>query len=202
MNDDPLCNATKRDLCAPADVIESRLTPTLRAKPRPYEFDAAVADEVVIRVASGAGLAAACVDPAMPTWRTFRRWCVERPELRARYRAAQAERAAALADEVLEISDAVDDPARVGIARLRTDSRKWLASKLDPARWGDRLEVDQRSEVTVTVMPPLELARRIAFLLESGAQEGLDAASTLAHAPAQPESPGDDGSGGCEEDRG
>lgn len=34
--------------------------------------------------------------------------------------------------------------------RLRVDTRKWMLSKLQPKKYGDRLEVDQKTEATIT----------------------------------------------------
>lgn len=34
--------------------------------------------------------------------------------------------------------------------RLRVDTRKWILSKLQPKKYGDRLEVDQKTEATIT----------------------------------------------------
>ena len=33
--------------------------------------------------------------------------------------------------------------------RLRVDTRKWMLSKLQPKKYGDRLEVDQKTEATI-----------------------------------------------------
>lgn len=34
--------------------------------------------------------------------------------------------------------------------RLRVDTRKWMLSKLQPKKYGERLEVDQKTEATIT----------------------------------------------------
>ena len=36
-------------------------------------------------------------------------------------------------------------------SRLRVDSRKWLASKLLPKKYGDKLDVNQSGNVTVVI---------------------------------------------------
>jgi hypothetical protein len=54
------------------------------------------------------------------------------PERSAQYARAREERASALAEEALTIADeAKDDP------RLRVDTRKWFASRLDPKQWAE-----------------------------------------------------------------
>jgi hypothetical protein len=50
------------------------------------------------------------------------------------------ERADLLAKEILEIADApCKDAVEVAHARNRLDTRKWLASKLAPRKYGDRV---------------------------------------------------------------
>jgi terminase small subunit-like protein len=56
---------------------------------------------------------------------------------------AREERADLLAKEILEIADAPRaDQVAVQHARNRIDTRKWLASKLAPRKYGDRVEHD------------------------------------------------------------
>lgn len=59
------------------------------------------------------------------------RWLLA-PERSAQYARAREERASALAEEALTIADeAKDDP------RLRVDTRKWFAARLDPRSWAE-----------------------------------------------------------------
>lgn len=65
-------------------------------------------------------------------------------------------------EEMLDIADCedndiveTDDGPRVNHDviqrdRLRVDTRKWMLSKLQPKKYGDRLEVDQKTEATIT----------------------------------------------------
>ncbi len=64
-------------------------------------------------------------------------WLTNTPERRAKVAHAREEAAAHLADETLEIADnATNEDERV--ARLRIDTRKWLASKWAPHTYGDQ----------------------------------------------------------------
>jgi hypothetical protein len=67
-------------------------------------------------------------------------WANRTAERRELYAHAREGQARALADETLEISDAATNEGE-RVARLRVDTRKWLASKLLPKEYGDRLEV-------------------------------------------------------------
>jgi len=83
-----------------------------------------------------------------------------------------------LAEEVLEISDDVSEDYKadgsinyelVARSKLRADNRKWLASKLDPARFSDKVQTDITSggeRIEVKEISPIEQARQVAFALE------------------------------------
>jgi len=58
---------------------------------------------------------------------------------------AREERGDLLAKEILEIADApCENAVEVQHARNRIDTRKWLASKLAPRKYGDRVEHDHK----------------------------------------------------------
>jgi hypothetical protein len=89
--------------------------------------------EICRRISEGETLTDICRDAAIPDWSTVHRWAARCDEFRndlARARELQAE---VWADEVKDISDA-ELPTREAIrrARLRMQSRQWLAGKYNP----------------------------------------------------------------------
>jgi hypothetical protein len=61
------------------------------------------------------------------------------------YARAREERADLLAKEILEIADTpCTNQVEVAQQRNRLDTRKWLASKLAPRKYGDRVEHDHK----------------------------------------------------------
>ena len=58
------------------------------------------------------------------------------PEFAEQYARAREVQAETLADEIVSIADEDGDPQR---QRLRVDARKWVASKLKPKRYGDKV---------------------------------------------------------------
>jgi hypothetical protein len=89
------------------------------------------------------------------------------------------------------------DHENINRAKLKVDTRKWLMSKMDPKRWGDRIQVagDAENPLTVTVrdlakeqhaLSPPELAalqafaeaRRNATEIESSDAGSTDASET------------------------
>ena len=106
---------------------------------RPSKFTLELAVEICRRVADGRSLRSVCRDEDMPNADTVNEWRINRAEFSEQYARARERRAEVLADEILDIADNAEDAQ---IARLQVDARKWAASKLDPKRYGDRLDID------------------------------------------------------------
>lgn len=86
-------------------------------------------------------------------------WLRRRPDFLAAYHRAKEESADALVEEILDIADdtandfTVDDKGNMRVdhehinrSRLRVDTRKWVASKLKPKKYGERMEVRHGGE--------------------------------------------------------
>ena len=127
-------------------------------RPVEWEEDNPVWEEVVSRMATGKSLSSVLREPGMPPWATFNRMLRSNEQLRVAYDKAVQDRADKLADEIIELSDAVmpeglkgpEASAWVQQKRLQVDARKWVASKLKPRTYGDRIDVsvvDQRISV-------------------------------------------------------
>jgi hypothetical protein len=72
------------------------------------------------------------------------------------------------ADRVAEISDKVEsgliDPQS---ARISSDNRKWIASKLDPSVYGDKVAMDvQLTDVTAMHMAAMKEAMRTVYTVD------------------------------------
>lgn len=112
-------------------------------------FSQEVFDEICVRIAEGESLRKICKDEKMPSLVTVWKWLNNSEELTKQYARAREEQAETFVDEIQEISDAkiplgpdgkIDNGA-VNQARLRVDSRKWIASKLKPKKFGDYTKI-------------------------------------------------------------
>lgn len=87
----------------------------------------------------------------MPDKSTVFRWLSKHEVFRDQYTRAQEDRAAAMAEDILEIADQYDNVQdalntdHIQRAKLRIDTRKWLMSKMAPKRYGDKTEIDHKS---------------------------------------------------------
>lgn len=87
-------------------------------------------------------------------------WLQRHEEFREQYAHAREVQAELLAEDIINLSDAViEDGAAVAKARLQVDARKWYASKLAPKRYGDRIQHEQK--ITITDLTDEELDKRI-----------------------------------------
>jgi len=87
---------------------------------------------------------------------TIYRWLRERGDFHKRYARAHDDRADTLADEMVDIADeaASGTMEEIQAARLRVDTRKWIAAKLKPTKWGDIQVAAPKTNVTFNIGLP------------------------------------------------
>lgn len=143
---------------------------------RPTDYTEAAADLICERLAQGESLRGICRDDAQPALSTVFRWLTLHPEFSEQYARAREEQAEAFADEIVAISDeecttvradkhssrdddgegnteVVFDSVAVARNRLRIDARKWVAAKLKPKKYGDKLAIGGAED-----LPPIRSA--------------------------------------------
>jgi hypothetical protein len=131
-----------------------------------------IADQICDGLANARSLRSICCDPEMPSQSTVFRWLADDRFLgfRERYARAREAQADAIFDEMLDIADdgsndwmerrrddgsveEVLNHEHIQRSKLRIEARKWMAAKLRPKVYGDRLEVEHAGGVSVTVSP-------------------------------------------------
>lgn len=124
------------------------------------EYSEEVATAICNRIADGESLRSICSDDDMPSREAVRLWLsdAEKNEdskyalFLGQYACARVEQAHHYAEEIIEIADDGSNDTyedkngnelvnhdHIARSRLRVDSRKWLASKLAPKKYGDKL---------------------------------------------------------------
>jgi hypothetical protein len=125
---------------------------------RPSSYTDERADELCTWIAQGNSLRSFCKIHGMEA-QTVYRWMRERPDFQQRYARAHEDRADSLADEMCDIADEVaangGSIEAVQAARLRIDTRKWIAAKLRPGRWGEVQAPKAQTAVTFKIGLPL-----------------------------------------------
>lgn len=114
---------------------------------KPTAFDQEIANKVCDRLADGESLRSICQDPDMPTKAAVFRWLGANQEFADQYARARETQADSLFDDILVIADTEDDAAK---ARVRIDARKWMAGKMRPKVYGDKIGVEHSGGVAIT----------------------------------------------------
>jgi hypothetical protein len=125
----------------------------------PFNWTPEIEDEIFQRIASGKPIRAALEDDWLPGWTTFNKRLATDAEFAARYARARETQADKLFDECLEIADQYDAAAEkleggtdhINRARLRIDTRKWMAGKLRPKVYGDKVAIGGADD-----LPPIK----------------------------------------------
>lgn len=130
---------------------------------------AAVWPVIFEAISNGASLTEAMRQPNMPSLAWAKRQLQHDPDLQRAYQAAIVERAQALADQIVHLSDSQPPPDLEGAAlsawvqqlKLRLWARTWVAAKLAPRQWGERLDVSV-TETRISITAALKaLARQV-----------------------------------------
>ena len=115
-----------------------------KAMGRPSVFTQELADNICSRLANGESLRAICNserDESIPSIGTILRWVGENEDFQKQYARAREIQAETHADDIVSIADGplMDDSVKTARDRLRVDARKWVASKLLPKKYGDKI---------------------------------------------------------------
>jgi hypothetical protein len=123
---------------------------------KPDEIEATF-NKIILEMISGRSLRSILADNDMPSINTFYKWIEEDESKMKHYARATTIRADFLFEEIIEISDDSSKDTLVtdlgdGVtsermnaefvqrSRLRVDARKWVVSKLNPKKYGDKIE--------------------------------------------------------------
>ena len=125
---------------------------------RPAIYTPELASKLCSYLSMGKSLRTACKQEGMPSIMTVYNWLSRHPEFIEQYTRAKEESAEALAEDMLDIADesptAIEtdkdgnvvatklDSAGVARNRLRVETRKWVASKLKPKKYGDLAKLE------------------------------------------------------------
>lgn len=144
---------------------------------RPSKYTDDLANEICGRVSEGQSMRRIAKDDHMPSCVTMFAWLREHEMFLKQYEIAKAECADMYAEEIIEIADdsskdyedVADENGATGAtrlnsehvqrSRLRVDARKWVASKLKPKKYGDKVQQE------------IAVAEGVTFNMSFGANE-------------------------------
>lgn len=135
----------------------SKVPKEIKPTGRETVYSAALGDLICERLMDGESLKSICSEETMPNRATVFRWIVANETFRDMYARAREEQAETMADEIVSIADesetkvnvgsdgtsmVVFDSTAVARNRLRVDARKWVAAKLKPRKYGDKVQTE------------------------------------------------------------
>lgn len=153
---------------------------------RPTDYNQDLSDKICERIADGESLRTICSDDDMPNKATVFRWLAKFPAFSDQYARARDTQAETIVDEILNIADdgtndwmerRNGDGENIGWQEngealrrsvLRIDARKWMAGKLKPKKYGDKVQhtgADGEGPVQIEDKGAYDMARRVALLL-------------------------------------
>lgn len=126
---------------------------------RPSGYSQELANSICEKISHGHSLRRICEGEEMPVTSTVFKWLSEKKEFSDQYARACKERTIAMAEEIIDISDDgtndwMEDNYMKGKSpgwkvngeavqrsKLRVDTRKWIMSKMEPKKYGDKMDV-------------------------------------------------------------
>lgn len=157
---------------------------------------ASVRATICERLANGDSLRDIVDAEGMPSKSTVMRWLADDETFRDQYAQARELQADALFDDILTIADDgrndwmvkknadgqnigwTENGEALRRSQLRVDARKWMASKLQPKKYGDRItqeHVGKDGEKLDMAPDDKKIARALALILAKGMKSKPDA---------------------------
>jgi hypothetical protein len=143
---------------------------------RPSSYTPELADLICERLADGESLRAICSEDAMPAKSTVFKWLCENPDFSDQYARARETQADSLFDDILTIADTpvigektkthpdgsveVQTGDMIEHRRLRVDARKWMAGKLAPKKYGEKITQEVTGANGAPLVPIINLTGR------------------------------------------
>lgn len=119
---------------------------------------------ILSEIEEGASLRSILRREEMPNKQTFFNWIYEDKEKVDQYARACELRSESIFEDILEIADEtsgdkqytesgeVIDSEYVARSRIKIDARKWMLGKMNPKKYGDKIQQEVSGEITTTVI--------------------------------------------------
>lgn len=126
---------------------------------RPTIYSEEIITEFLYRIAKGRSVASVCQDDDMPHRATIYEWLAQNGDFSDKYARASEQRADHYFDEMLDIADKAL-PEEVQKAKLQIDTRKWVLSRMNPKKYGDKHKDDGDNAVSLMAELMKELSNK------------------------------------------
>jgi polyhydroxyalkanoate synthesis regulator phasin len=129
-------------------------------------FDPAKAEQIVSQIWEGKSMRQATAEVGVKN-PTFMLWVNENEHLAEQYARAIATRAEIHAQRIEDVIDKVESgELKPDQGRVMADQLKWIASKLNPRRYGDKVMSEVDMTLRISIDDPTRNARATAKLIK------------------------------------
>lgn len=119
-------------------------------------------NKICEEISKGNSLRKVLLNQNMPDQNTFYKWIDNNVDKKEQYARACHERQEVLFEEIIEISDNNEglifdefgnkkmDSGFVQLKKLKIDTRKWMLGKMNPKKFGDKIQQEHSGEIKTT----------------------------------------------------
>ena len=133
---------------------------------RNMSFDPVIAEQIVEQMWNGKSLRSAA-ESMGTTHSTFLRWAEQDEHLANQYARAMFVRAEVHAERIEQVVNKVESgELKPDQGRVMADTLKWIASKLNPRRYGDKVMSEVDMTLRISIDDPTRNARATAKLIK------------------------------------
>lgn len=100
--------------------------------------------DICEQIANGMSLRKVCAQEGMPSQKTVFTWLQNDAGFAQQYARARERQADGFFDEIVDIADTEEDAQK---ARVRIDARKWVAGKMRPKVYGEKVDIEHTGSV-------------------------------------------------------
>jgi hypothetical protein len=118
---------------------------------RPTIYSEELAQKICKRIMDGESLRQICESKDMPDRTTVHDWLSKNEDFSHQYVISREIQADYYADDIIAEADKATDRDSAAAAKVKVDARKWVAAKLKPKRYGDKLDLDQTIDGKITI---------------------------------------------------
>lgn len=134
---------------------------------RPSRYSVDLSSQICSLIMAGQSLREVCRREDMPSRSTVQSWLVKHEEFSDQYARACQIRQEELFDEIFEIADdgsndwmdrqvgdktvEVVNQEAIQRSKLRIDARKWVLSKMNPKKYGEKLDLNHEGGISVNI---------------------------------------------------
>lgn len=117
---------------------------------RPSKMTEEIQKIILSRLSEGDSLSKICKSEDMPAYTNVYQFIANNEDFRHKYKEHKAIGIEKRFDELNDFAaEALDDPRKAAAYKLVVDTRKWVLSRQEPKKYGDRIEIDQRTDLTI-----------------------------------------------------